>query len=156
MLQPIRYHFSHPFKISARQAYAWCTDFTPEDQALMQEENATREIQHVSEGTVILVDTYRTGGKAVVKQKLVCMFPEKVTWTSTHLTGPYRYSQFLYQITPETDRTCCLEFTANFLDYTKKDADKAEIEKLAREEHGIDADNWRLLAGIMEKEINKK
>jgi len=123
---------------------------------LMQEENATREVQRVSEGTVILVDTYRAGGKVVVKQKLVCLYPEKFTWTSTHLTGPYRYSQFLYQITPETDRICRLEFTANFLDYTKEGADKTEIEKVAREEHRIDADNWKLLADIMEKELNKK
>ena len=122
----------------------------------MREENAKREVQHISEGTVILIDTYRTNGEVVVKQKLVCLYPEKLMWTSTHLTGPFRYSQFLYQITPETDRTCCLEFTANFLDYTKKDANKAEIEKLAREEHRIDADNWKLLADIMEKELNKK
>jgi hypothetical protein len=73
-----------------------------------------------------------------------------------HPTGPYKHSQFLYQITPKTPKTCQLEFTAVFLDYSKEGVDKAEIEKLAREEQRIDADNWKLLAGIMAKELNKK
>jgi hypothetical protein len=118
--------------------------------------NATREVQQISEDTLLLLDTYRSDGEVTIKQKLVCLYPKKLAWTSTHLTGPYKHSQFLYQITPETAKTCHLEFTAVFLDYSKENAAKNEIEELTRELRKIDADNWRLLAGIMEKELNKK
>ncbi len=156
MLKPIRYNFTQRFSVSARKAYAWCTDFAPEDQALMQEEDVTREVHPISEGTVLLIDTYRSKGEVTVKQKLVCLYPKKLMWTSTHLTGPYKSSQFLYEITPENNKTCHLEFTANFLDYTKDGVDKDEMEKFARELRKVDSDNWKLLAGIMEKELNKK
>jgi hypothetical protein len=55
---------------------------------LVNEENATREVQRVSSDSVILVDTFVVAGKPVVKQKLVCLYPDRLMWTSTHLTGP--------------------------------------------------------------------
>jgi hypothetical protein len=67
----------------------------------MDEENAERHITRITVRTLILNDTFHLSGGAVEKQKLVQLYPEKLSWTSTHLTGPNMYSQFLYRITPK-------------------------------------------------------
>jgi hypothetical protein len=156
MPRVIHYGFSQSFNVSARRVFEWCTDYTPEDMALMQEENATREVQHISHDTIILVDTYVSKGKSTVKQKLVCLYSSRLMWTSTHLTGPNRYSQFLYEITPQTDRTCSLKFTGMYLDYsTKEGAVEKEAGRLAKELRKMDSESWKRLATEMEKELKK-
>ena len=123
---------------------------------LMQEQNATRDVRQVSEDTILLNDTYTVGGERVTKQKLVCLYPDRLTWTSTHVTGPNRCSQFLYEIEPETDRTCRLKFTGLFLDYNiKKRGDEKENDLLAKKLEKMDSENWRLLAREMEKELKQ-
>jgi hypothetical protein len=153
----VRYRFCQSFKVSAREAYDWCTDYSPRDMALMQEENATREVKRVSEETIILTDTYHSeGGESTTKQKLVCLYPDRLTWTSTHVTGPNRCSQFLYEITPETDRTCRLKFTGLFLDYNiKKRGDKKETDLLIKKLEKMDSEKWKLLAKEMENELKQ-
>ena len=123
---------------------------------LMQEQNATRDVRQVSEDTILLNDTYTVGGERVTKQKLVCLYPDRLTWTSTHVTGPNRCSQFLYEITPETDRACRLKFTGLFLDYSiRKRGDEKENDLLAKKLEKMDSENWRLLAREMEKELKQ-
>ena len=123
---------------------------------LMQEQNATRDVRQISEDTILLNDTYTVGGERDTKQKLVCLYPDRLTWTSTHLTGPNKHSQFLYEITPETDRTCRLTFTALFLDYNiEKRGDEKENDLLAKKLEKMDSENWRLLAREMEKELKQ-
>ena len=152
----IRYRFAQRFNVSAREAYDWCTDYSPEDMTLMQEQNATRDVRQVSEDTILLNDTYTVGGERVTKQKLVCLYPDRLTWTSTHVTGPNRCSQFLYEITPETDRTCLLKFTGLFLDYNiEKRRDEKENDLLAKKLEKMDSENWRLLAREIEKELKQ-
>ena len=153
----IHYNFSQRFNVPARKAYEWCTDYTPEDQALMQEESAKREIQHITKDILILTDKYFSEKETVTKQKLVCLYPRQLSWTSTHLTGPNKHSQFLYQITPENKTRCHLRFTALFLNYNLKDhLDKKKTEQLARELKKLDSENWKLLATKMEKELKKQ
>lgn len=156
MPQSIHYHFSQSFNVSALKAYKWCTDYDPHDHALMQV-NAKREIMHVSENTIILTDTYYNKNKNIIKQKLVCLYPDRLSWTSTHLTGPIKYSQFLYEIVPEGKDSCRLEFTGLQIEYNdEKKFSKKEIEMLTEKLRNEDSAAWKLLATEMEKESKEK
>jgi hypothetical protein len=157
MLRSIHYYFKQRFNFPAQEAYGWCTDFTPEDQKLMQETNATREVQCISEDVILLIDTFNGENKTITKQKLVCLYPKQLKWASTHLTGPNKHSQFLYEIVPEGNNTCHLEFTALHLDYdARAGSSKSEAEARARELMKIDSDTWKVLAVEMEKELREK
>jgi hypothetical protein len=148
----IRYHFSQCFPVSARQAYEWCTDFAPADHVLMGEENAARTITRLTTDTVILTDIFRANG-VVEKQKLVQLYSDKLFWTSTHLTGPNKYSQFLYQISEEGENASRLDFTALHLDYGKENLDDAGVKQLADKLCGEDSQAWKLLAKAMAKDF---
>lgn len=155
MLQPIQYRFSQRFNLPARKAYEWCTDFTPRDPGLMREKNVTREVQSVTENTFILIDKFQVGGETTIKQKLVCLYPKRLMWTSTHLTGPAKHSQFIYEVKSVTRTTSRLKFTALHLARDIKEANaKTDIKKLAEELRKADSDVWKNLAREMEKEMH--
>ena len=149
MPSAVHYHFRQRFEVSARRAYNWCTDYGPRDHALMGQENAERRISRLSDSTVVLTDTFQTKGGLVEKQKLVQLYPDQLSWTATHLTGPAKYSQFLYQITSAGDEASHLEFTGLFLDYEHENLSKAEEKKLAEQLCREDAWGWKLLAKAM-------
>jgi hypothetical protein len=156
MPQPVHYQFTQRFNQSARKAYKWCTDFTPEDQVLMREKNATREVQQITENTVILTDEFHTESKTMVKQKLVCLYPRRLMWTSTHLTGPAKHSQFIYEIAPITEIASTLRFTALHIAHDiKEGTDKTETKRLAEKLRKEDSNTWKNLADEMEKELSK-
>jgi len=155
MLQSIQYRFSQKFNLPARKAYEWCTEFTPGDPVLMREKNVTREVQLITENTFILTDKFQVGGETTVKQKLVCLYPNRLMWTSTHLTGPAKHSQFIYEIKSVTRITSRLKFTALHLARDIKEATaKTDIEELAEELRKADSDVWKNLAREMEKEMH--
>lgn len=122
----------------------------------MGERNATRKISLFTEGTIILTDTFHVGGGLVEKQKLVQLYPDMLFWTSTHLTGPAKYSQFLYQITAEGEDASHIDFTGLFIDYTHEKLSKANTERLSEKLCNEDAEGWKLLAKAMEKDLCKK
>ncbi len=153
---PIRYHFSQKLSVSASRAYKWCTDFSPVDHELMGKRDATRQVAHLTDGTVILIDTFPADSGLVEKHKLVQLFPEKLRWTSTHLTGPNKYSQFLYEISAETEKTSRLDFTAVHLEYAEDNLDKACAGVLAEKLCKEDSHGWRLLAEAMAKELARE
>jgi hypothetical protein len=151
----VRCRFRQRFVVSAREAFEWCTAFDPADHALMGEESAKRQVNRLADGAVLLTDTFCTPKGLVEKQKLVQLFPDWMFWTSTHLTGPNRHSQFLYQISPEGDGASQLDFTALHLEYGKEDLGEAAVklfaEKLCRE----DSEAWALLAKAVAKDFGK-
>ena len=156
MAQSVHYKFTQRFSQPARKAYEWCTNFTPEDQALMREKNATREVQQLTENTVILTDKFHNERETTVKQKLVCLYPDRLMWTSTHLTGPAKHSQFIYEIKSETKTASNLRFTALHIAHDiKEGADKTEIKLLAEDLRKEDSNTWKNLANEMEKELTK-
>jgi hypothetical protein len=156
MAQPIQYHFSQCFNVPALKAYEWCTNYDPQDHALMRV-NAKREILRVSDSTIVLTDVYYDKKQGIEKQKLVCLYPNQLTWTSTHLTGPNKYSQFLYQIVPENKRVCRLDFTGLQIQLIcKKRFNRKGIELLAEKLRSEDSAVWRLLATEMEREFREK
>jgi hypothetical protein len=150
----VHYEFIQEFNAPAQKAFDWCTDYRPEDMTLMKEENATRKVQRIANDVVILLDTFNREGKSVEKQKLVCLYPARLMWTSTHLTGPNKHSQFLYEITPLKAGKSQLKFTASSLDYETLDSETAETR--SKELRKMDAQTWKLLAREMEKELKQE
>jgi len=156
MSQSIQYHFSQCFNVPALKAYEWCTNYDPQDHALMRV-NAKREILRVSDSTIVLTDVYYDKKQGIRKQKLVCLYPNQLTWTSTHLTGPNKYSQFLYQIETENKRASRLDFTGLQIQYiSKKRLNRKDVELLAEKLRSEDSAVWRLLATEMEREFREK
>jgi hypothetical protein len=151
----IHYHFRQNLNVPARKAYQWCLDYQPGsgDHALMGEPDADRKVSRLSDRTIILTDTFKVDARRVEKQKLVQMYPDMLFWTSTHLTGPARHSQFLYQITADGQDASHLDFTGLFLDYNHEKMSKADAQKLSNKLCKEDADGWKLLAKAMEEDL---
>jgi len=147
----MRYHFRQRFAFPARQAFEWCTDFDPKDHELMGDVGAERHITRLTDTTIILREVFPTPKGKIEKEKLVQLYPGTLSWTNTHLTGPNKYSQFLYQITPEGKDASILDFTGLHLDYERKSGAEEFAEKLCKE----DAAAWKLLAKAMEKDLKK-
>lgn len=154
MLYAMHYEFVQEFNVSAEKAFDWCTDYQAEDMALMHEENAKRKVQRIADDVVILLDTFNREGKSVEKQKLVCLYPARLMWTSTHLTGPNKHSQFLYEITPLKAGRSQLKFTASSLDYQILNSEAAGTR--SEELRKMDAETWKRLAREMDKELNQE
>jgi hypothetical protein len=152
---PIRYHFSQRFPVPARKAFKWCTDYSPEDHALMGDETAKRQITCITDTTIILTETFHTSKGNVEKQKLVQLYPDRLSWVSTHLTGPNKHSQFIYEISAEGNSTSRLDFTALHLEYEKENLDSETIKSLADKLKKEDSAAWKLLAKAMAKELDK-
>ena len=151
MLHPVKYQFTQKFNLPAHKAYEWCTDFTPQDPFLMQEK-ATREVKSITENTFILTDKFRVGGETTIKQKLVCLYPKRLMWTSTHLKGTAKYSQFIYEIKSVTRSKSRLRFTALHLAHDLREGvAKTHIEQLGKELRKADSEVWKNLAREMEK-----
>jgi hypothetical protein len=141
--------------VPAKKAYEWCTNFDPSDHALMGDENAQRKITHITDNTIILTDTFHTQSGDVEKQKLVQLYSSQMFWTSTHLTGPNQFSQFLYQISAEGEAASRLEFTANHFEYPKEKLYKAGVKILAEKLCKEDSEAWKLLAKAMAKDFSQ-
>ena len=140
--------------VSAWKAYEWCTDYAPGDHTLMGDKDASRKVEHFTERSVILTDTFHVGTKNLIeKQKLVQLYPETLFWTSTHLTGPAKHSQFIYQITAEGDEASRLDFTGIFLDYAHEGMSEADAARLAEKTCKDDAAAWALFAKAMEQDL---
>ena len=155
MSYAIRYFFSQRFVVSVRQAYLWCTDFGPIDHVLMGEDNAEREVTHLTDGTVILKEIFHTSSGDVEKQKLVQLYPDRLSWISTHLSGPNKFSQFIYEIFTEGDSASRLNFTALHIEHGKEDLTKEEVKLLAVRLCKYDSKAWKLLAKAMAKELKE-
>jgi hypothetical protein len=147
----VRYHFSQRFAVSAQKAFNWCANFEPKDHLLMGDETAEREISFIALDTIILKDTFYLFEGSVAKQKLVHLHPDELSWTSTHLTGPNKYSQFLYHITPLGEDESTLYFIAAHLEYDEKADAKLLADRLCKE----DAAAWMLLAKAMAEELRE-
>jgi hypothetical protein len=149
MLIAVRYDFCQHFAIPAHKAYQWCTDFTPEDHALMGEDKIERQVKRLTDTPVILKETLHTNERNVEKH------PNRLCWISTHLTGPNKYSQFIYEVTAEGKSASRLNFTALHIEHEEETL-KENADLLAEKLCNYDSNVWKLLAQTMEKELNKK
>jgi len=150
----VRYEFSQRFKVPARDAFGWCTDYRSDDWERMGKKG-TRRIRHINEDTLILTDTVEGREGAVTKRRLVRLYPERLAWTNTHVGGPNRHSQFWYQIVEEGAGKSRLDFTGLQVNYGNRPSPKG-IAAMARELKADDAGMWVLLAEEMYKELNRQ
>jgi hypothetical protein len=118
---------------------------------LMGDKMAERQITHLADGAIILKDTFNSVAGTIEKQKLVNLYPEQYKWTSTHLAGPNKHSQFLYKITPQNRNASFLTFTAFHIEYNEKEDAKLLAERLCKE----DAYAWQLLTAAMAEDKNR-
>ena len=146
-----RYPFRQHFAVSAKEALQWCTSFDPHDHVLMGNQGVERQVSIIAEGTIILKDLFHKATGTIEKEKLVQLYPDQLSWVSTHLTGPNRYSQFLYKISADGKEGSILDFTGLHLGYVVK----IGAEELAQKLCADDAAAWKLLAKAMEKEPEK-
>ena len=56
----VRYHFIQRFVVSAQEAFDWCSDFDSQDNLLMGDERAKRQIAHLAYGATILKDSFNS------------------------------------------------------------------------------------------------
>ncbi len=151
-----QYHFRQRFVVPSQKAYNWSTYYHPRDHKLMGMDNAARKVKRIAENTVILTDVFRTENGTVKKMKLVQLYPDRLSWISTHLTGPNKYSQFIYEISDEGPTASHLDFTGLHLEYLKEHMEESELKMFTEKLCMDDAEVWKQLAKAMEKELGKK
>ncbi len=139
------YCFRVTLPASCARAYRWATDYRAGDLELMGIAGR-RHVEHFSDRTVLLTDRLRTPRGPVTKVKLVHLIPERFAWTATHLAGPIRHSQFLYELEPAGRNRCRLRYTGLQIDHVRGRPGAAfraaRTKELARE----DSAAWRRLA----------
>ena len=156
-LQRVTYRFTVRLPASADRAYRWATDYREDDLALMGF-RARRKVRRVATDTVMLTDSFDSDpfasvpGGRVRKDKLVHFFPERRAWTSTHVSGPTLYSQFLYEIVPTGRNSSRLRYTGVQVEPASRRPTPAGLAKRARELARIDSRSWRRLAKAMGKD----
>jgi len=151
----IKYEFSQRFRVPAAEAYAWCTDYSPQDHTLMGVKGK-RKATHLTEDTVILEDTIFSGGKAVQKRKLIRLDPGRLRYYNFHLTGPTRNSLYTYHIVPDGEGESMLEYTGYEVWYPRKAPSKGQLAEIAKAEDASWRTEWGNLARAMERELRGK
>ena len=151
----IRYEYSQHFRVPAAEAFAWCTDYSPEDHRLMGIKGR-RKSTRVTGDTILLDDRTSPAGRAVNKRKLVRTDPKRLTYYNVHLTGPNRHSLYFYQIVPDGDGESRLDFTGDEVSYPRKTPSKRQLEEMAEAEAAAGRRDWGNLAKAMESELRGK
>jgi len=144
----VKYGFSQRFSVSARKAYDWCTDYRPYDLSLMKIKGE-RSIHKITDDTIVLNETTYSKERTVKKTKLVRLDKSHLSWSSTHVSGPYRHSQFLYQVVPVGKKSSKLNFTGLLLCYSTTNLSPTKIKQIAKDERRQDSRSWRHLANAM-------
>lgn len=149
----LRYEFRQAFHAPARAAYDWCTDFRPSDAGLF-EQKWRRVVRRLSDDTLILTETTYPEGKRRVIQRLVRLNPKELAWTNTHISGPFRHSQYWYRIVADGPRRSHLEFLGMRLLRTARVLRRSDVARLAKEERRADSRLWRRrLAPALERDL---
>jgi hypothetical protein len=148
----MQYHFRQPFRVPAAAAYTWCTDYEPDDLKRMGDEG-TRRVRWLSDDLVILTDRFSGGRRPYVKEKLVHLVPDRLSWTSTHIAGPVRYSQFLYTILPRGRNRSALDFTGLQVEERPRKPTAAQRAKAAEQIRREDSATWRVLARHLHEDL---
>lgn len=152
----LRYRFRQPFRVPAAAAFEWCTDFRPSD-ARLYGDGRRREVRRLTADTLVMTDTTRPKGRPVRISRLVRLFPEQRAWTNTHLTGPYRHSQFWYRIEADSPRRSHLDFSGLMLMTRARPLPATEREMLADQHRRADAGVWRRrLAPALESDLARR
>ena len=150
-----RYHVSQHFRVPAPVAFEWCTDYSPEDHALMGH-RGSRKSSRVSDDTIILDDVNYSAGRPVRRRKLIRLDPRKLTYYNVHLSGPGRDSLFVYQIVPDGEGESRLEFSAFKVYHVKRKPTEEQFAKMVEADEASVHEEWANLARAMEKDYRGK
>jgi hypothetical protein len=147
----VGYTFNQPLAAPAEVAFDWCTDYQPYDFEIMKEEGK-RNIRTITDNTIVLTETTHKNNRIVKKTKLVRLNRSSLSWTNTHIGGPNRHSQFLYKIVPDGKTRSRLYFQGLLIHYSRKNLDRQQLRRIAREERRGDVMAWRHLAAALRRE----
>ena len=154
-LYSVTFAFRQAFAVDADRAFRWCIDFRPDDLRRMHEAG-DRTVRCLTDDTFLLADRVPlSSGRRVTKLKLVRINRRARSWTSTHLSGPARHSQFVYRISPKGRGGSQLEFVGLQVLRARSPPAAAARTRLARQLRGEDAAAWKLLARAMEADLGK-
>ena len=142
VIASLRYEFAQPFRVGAQAAFEWCTDFRPSDGQLL-EKNSRRSVRRLSEDTFILTDTTFPKGRPLRIRRLVRLDRPRLAWTNTDLDGPFRHSQYWYQILSDGPGRSHLVFTGHHLLRGPTPLTSSEIRRFTRRELNHDLRLWR-------------
>jgi len=154
-LVSLAFTFTQPLKVSAQRAYAWSTDYRPNDIPLLGR-TGRRKVDRLAEDTILLTDVFETPSGKVTKQKIVRLYPETLRWTNTHVSGPNRHSQFLYELEAAGKDRCKLVFTGRQVHTAAKALTAAQHKKQTAELRHEDHAMWKNLARLMEQDLKAK
>jgi hypothetical protein len=148
----IDYRFRQPFRVPARTAFAWATDYTESDWAIAGI-TGVRGVEHVSPTMIRLTDRTRgPSGPGETKVRIVQLYPETLSWVSTHVTGPCLHSQFRYSITRTGRRTSALIFQGREIRWEARPSGLAELKRLRSQLRAEDVLLWKRFARAMAME----
>jgi len=112
-----------------------------------------RKIERISGDTIILREAADRGEKKVKKMKLIKLHSAALSWHNVQISGPNKYSEFLYQIEPINRRTSKLNFTGIMVIYSKLKLTPRAMRKIASTEKRSDSTAWKLLAKVMAQQL---
>ncbi len=151
----LQYEFRQPFRASAGDAFAWCTDYRPSDAALFPKK-WERSVRWITPDALVLTDVTFPSGRRRVIQRLVRIDAAQRTWTNTHLTGPFRHSQYWYRVVPDGGKRSHLHFTGSRLLTVRRKLPASAVASLTRAERAEDATLWRrYLAPALERDVRR-
>lgn len=142
MLTSIAYQFRQSFRAPAAFAYRWCTDFRPDDVEMFPTKTR-RTVEWISTDALLLTDTSHPKGRALRIRRLVRLSPAERSWTNTHLTGPYRHSQFWYRIVADGRSRSHLEFRGLRLERSPRRPSEGDVARRATAGRRSDSALWR-------------
>ena len=151
----LSYKFIQRFPVPAQEAFEWATDYQPNDLTLMGEDGK-RTIQKITKDTIILKEDIMHRRGRTSKVKLVRLNPRALSWHNIHIRGPNKYSEFLYQITPEGKRRSKLTFTGLLVLYSEGRLSSQKLKQIANREKHYDSKAWKRLANAMAKEYRRR
>jgi hypothetical protein len=156
-LQRLTYRFTTKLPVPRARAYLWATDYRPNDLKLAGLE-ATRKVERLTQDLILLTDSFDADpfnsrpGARTVKEKLVHLYPDRWSWTSTHLSGPARHSQFLYQLTTRGASACTLHFTGSQVEQVARSPTSSSLARRSRELKREDSKLWQRFAAELAKD----
>ena len=151
----LTFRFKQPFRVSAQEAFDWCTDFREED-AKKFPFPLRRTIRWLTPDALLMTDVSFPEGKRRRVQRLVRINAAERSWTNTHVSGPFTHSQYWYSVVPDGPRRSHLEFRGLRIITTPKKLDRKTVERLTQEERQGDATLWgKYLGPALERDLGR-
>lgn len=156
--QRLSYHFDTRLAAPRALAYRWATDYRSNDFDLSGI-RATRKVEKLADDLILLTDSFTDDpfdarpGARTVKIKLVHLFPDRWMWVSTHMAGPAKYSQFLYELRSRGSRSSTLHFTGNQVEFVTRRPTRSSLARRTRELRREDSQLWSQLAAALANDL---